>query len=191
MPKVGLEQEHDLLGLREAPAQDLEAVARAISINTANSRELRKMRVAELVKRFARGPGDTGSSEVQIAVLTDQILHLEQHHKIHNRDIHLKRNLARIKERRSRLLLYLQRTNFNRYRMVVRSLNIPVPEPETRAERLAITEQRKLQKGQNAGSKQRARSGPSTKELRQARRQARRQQQQQEQPASSSADQSS
>jgi len=181
MPKAGLEEQHDLLGLRDAPPQDLDDIARAISINTANSRELRKMRVAELVKRFSRGPGDTGSSEVQIAVLTDQILHLEQHRKIHSRDIHLKRNLARIKERRYRLMLYLQRTHFERYRNVVRGLNIPVREPETRAERLAITEQRQLQKS----SKQRAGGGQSAKELRHARRQARRKAQRQAEPASS------
>ncbi len=78
----------------------------------------------EIIEKFARHPGDTGSPEVQIALLTARIKHLEEHFKIHKKDHHSRRGLLKLVGRRRRLLNYLKRTDFDRYRQIVQALGL-------------------------------------------------------------------
>jgi small subunit ribosomal protein S15 len=79
---------------------------------------------AELVKQFQRGKGDTGSPEVQIALLTARISDLTEHFKTHVKDHHSRRGLLRMVSRRRKLLDYLKRANAERYRQVIERLGL-------------------------------------------------------------------
>ncbi|HHI97422.1 MAG TPA: 30S ribosomal protein S15 [Thermodesulfatator atlanticus] len=78
----------------------------------------------EIIQKFARHPNDTGSPEVQIALLTARIKHLEEHFKIHKKDHHSRRGLLKLVGQRRRLLNYLKRTDFERYRNIVKALGL-------------------------------------------------------------------
>ena len=83
-----------------------------------------KERKAELVKTFGKDAKDTGSSKVQIAILTDEINDLTEHLKVHKHDFHSKRGLLiKVGKRRS-LLDYLKRTDVVSYRELIKKLNI-------------------------------------------------------------------
>ena len=83
-----------------------------------------KERKAELVKKFGKDEKDTGSSKVQIAILTDEINDLTEHLKVHKHDFHSKRGLLiKVGKRRS-LLDYLKRTDVVSYRELIKELNI-------------------------------------------------------------------
>ena len=85
---------------------------------------LAKERKAELVKKFGKKTGDSGSTEVQIAILTEEINELTEHLKIHIHDFHSKRGLLiKVGKRRS-LLDYLKKTNVVSYREVIKKLNL-------------------------------------------------------------------
>ena len=77
-----------------------------------------------LVERFARHEGDTGSPEVQVALLTARINHLTGHLKDHKKDKHSRRGLLLLVGQRRRLLNYLQRKDITRYRALVDALNL-------------------------------------------------------------------
>ena len=81
-------------------------------------------RKTELVKEFARNPGDTGSPEVQIALLTDRINHLTAHLKDHKKDHHSRRGLLMLVGRRRRFLDYLKEIDVERYRAIVAELGL-------------------------------------------------------------------
>jgi small subunit ribosomal protein S15 len=81
-------------------------------------------RKQELVARFGRGDADTGTAEVQIALLTERINHLTEHLRAHGRDHHSRRGLLMLVGRRRRLLRYLQRRNVERYRALVGELGL-------------------------------------------------------------------
>ncbi len=76
------------------------------------------------IERFKRGESDTGSSEVQIALLTSRINHLAGHLKTHKKDFHSRQGLFKMIGRRRRLLEYLKRTNVERYRTVIGALEL-------------------------------------------------------------------
>ncbi len=78
----------------------------------------------ELIKKFQTHPQDTGSPEVQIAILTERIRNLTEHFKIHKKDIHSKRGFMRIINRRKKLLRYLRETDFERYKKVIKELGL-------------------------------------------------------------------
>lgn len=78
----------------------------------------------ELVKKYARHEGDTGSAEVQIAILTEEIKNLTEHLKEHKHDNHSKRGLLKKVGQRRSLLNYLVKTDVTRYREVVKSLGL-------------------------------------------------------------------
>jgi small subunit ribosomal protein S15 len=67
---------------------------------------------------------DTGSAEVQIAILTERIRHLTEHMKVHTKDFHGQRGLLMLVGRRRRLLDYLRRNDVERYRTIIATLNI-------------------------------------------------------------------
>ena len=85
---------------------------------------LAAVRKAEVVKKFARGPKDTGSPEVQIALLSERINYLTEHFRIHAKDHHSRRGLLMLVGQRRRLLDYLKGTNVERYRALIQELGI-------------------------------------------------------------------
>ncbi|GAB4245526.1 MAG: 30S ribosomal protein S15 [Thermoleophilia bacterium] len=85
---------------------------------------LSKERKLEIIEKFKKHEGDTGSPEVQIAILTDQINVLTEHLKIHKKDHHSRRGLLKMVGKRRRLLNYLQKQEVERYRTVVRELGL-------------------------------------------------------------------
>jgi len=85
---------------------------------------LSKEHKTDIIDRFKKHEGDTGSPEVQIAILTEQINVLTEHLKIHKKDHHSRRGLLKMVGRRRRLLNYLQRLETERYRTVVKELGL-------------------------------------------------------------------
>ena len=85
---------------------------------------LTKERKTELIGEFKRADADTGSAEVQIALLSDRITQLTQHFKKHAKDHASRRGLLMMVSRRRRLLDYLKRVAPNRYLDVIQRLNI-------------------------------------------------------------------
>jgi len=79
---------------------------------------------AEVVSKFRTHDHDTGSPEVQIALLTERIGYLTEHFKTHVKDHHSRRGLLRLVSKRRRLLDYLRRASLDRYRKVVGALNL-------------------------------------------------------------------
>ncbi len=78
----------------------------------------------KLIKKFGLHPSDTGSSDVQIALLTARINGLIKHFKLHKKDHHSRRGLMKMVGRRKRLLAYLQRENPDRYYTLVNKLKL-------------------------------------------------------------------
>lgn len=85
---------------------------------------LAAVRKAEVVKKFARGPRDTGSPEVQIALLSERINYLTEHFRVHAKDHHSRRGLLMLVGQRRRLLDYLKTSDVARYRVVIGELGI-------------------------------------------------------------------
>ena len=81
-------------------------------------------RKSELITKFRTHDGDTGSPEVQIALLTERIQYLTEHFKTHKKDHHSRRGLLQLVSRRRRLLDYLRRHDVERYRKVITELGI-------------------------------------------------------------------
>ena len=78
----------------------------------------------EIIAGNATSEGDTGSPEVQVALLTERITYLTEHFKTHVKDHHSRRGLLRMVSKRRRLLDYLKRSSLERYRKVVGALNL-------------------------------------------------------------------
>ena len=78
----------------------------------------------EILAEYATSEGDTGSPEVQIALLTRRISHLTEHMKVHKHDFHSQRGLLLLVGRRRRLLKYLAKKDINRYRAIRERLGI-------------------------------------------------------------------
>jgi len=79
---------------------------------------------SELVQKFRTHESDTGSPEVQIALLTERIGYLTEHFKTHVKDHHSRRGLLMLVSKRRRLLNYLKKTSLDRYRKTVSALNL-------------------------------------------------------------------
>lgn len=85
---------------------------------------LTKTRKEELVKEYGRGKNDTGCVEVQVAILTEEIVELTEHLKEHIHDFHSKRGLLQKVGKRRSLLDYLKRTDVIRYRELINKLGL-------------------------------------------------------------------
>ena len=85
---------------------------------------LDKQAKAEIMKKYAMHEGDTGSPEVQIALLTARISYLTEHLKEHKKDHHSRRGLLKMVGHRRRLLNYLSKKNIDRYREIIAQLNL-------------------------------------------------------------------
>ncbi len=81
-------------------------------------------RKREVIGQFRIHESDSGSAEVQIALLTERIKYLTEHFKVHKRDHHSRRGLLRMVGQRRRLLDYLKATKIERYRQVVKELGL-------------------------------------------------------------------
>ena len=85
---------------------------------------LTKEEKAKIVKKYAKKEGDTGSAEVQIAILTKEISELTEHLKEHNHDYHSRRGLLKKVGHRRSLLNYLMKKDVTRYREIVKQLGL-------------------------------------------------------------------
>lgn len=85
---------------------------------------LTKERKAEIMKEFGRGTNDTGSVEVQVALLTERINELTEHFKTHIHDNHSKVGLMKMVGKRRSLLAYLKEEDFGRYQDLIKKLNL-------------------------------------------------------------------
>lgn len=78
----------------------------------------------KIIKKFAREKGDTGSPEVQIALLSEQIDKLAKHLKEHKKDVHSRRGLLSMVAKRRRLLTYLKKRDEDRYKKLTKDLKL-------------------------------------------------------------------
>ncbi|MDY6023403.1 MAG: 30S ribosomal protein S15 [Candidatus Borkfalkiaceae bacterium] len=83
-----------------------------------------KARKAEIIAKFGAHEGDTGSAEVQIALLTERINHLNEHLSVNKNDNHSRRGLMKMVGERRGLLKYLQEVDIERYRKIIAELNL-------------------------------------------------------------------
>ncbi|MDT8441307.1 MAG: 30S ribosomal protein S15 [Desulfuromonadales bacterium] len=81
-------------------------------------------RKQEIIEKFKKHDGDTGSPEVQIALLSERITYLTEHFRTHKKDHHSRRGLLKIVGQRRRLLDYLKSRDVDRYRTVIKELGI-------------------------------------------------------------------
>ena len=81
-------------------------------------------RKAEVIKSHARGDADTGSAEVQVAIMSERIANLTEHFKTHKKDHHSRRGLLKLVGQRRRLLDYLKSKDANRYKKLIEGLGI-------------------------------------------------------------------
>ncbi len=81
-------------------------------------------RKQELITKFGTSPTDTGKTEVQVALLTERINELTEHLRSHSKDHHSRRGLLMLVGRRRRFLNYLQSTDLERYRTLIRELGL-------------------------------------------------------------------
>ena len=81
-------------------------------------------RKVALVKEYATKPGDTGSPEVQVAILTERINYLTEHFKAHKKDNHSRRGLLTVVSKRRSLLNYLKRIDESRYQTLIKRLEL-------------------------------------------------------------------
>ena len=83
-----------------------------------------KERKAELVAQYGKGEKDSGSAEVQVALLTERIKGLTEHMKTHPKDFHTRRGLLMLVGKRRRLLSYIKARDIEEYRALIKSLGI-------------------------------------------------------------------
>lgn len=83
-----------------------------------------KEKKAEIMQEYATKPGDTGSPEVQVAILTERINELNEHLKVNQKDHHSRRGLLKMVGRRRNLLNYLRDTDIERYRTLISRLGL-------------------------------------------------------------------
>lgn len=83
-----------------------------------------KEQKAEIIAKYGRTPGDTGSPEVQIAILTFRIKELTEHLKVHQKDHHSRRGLLKLVGQRRGLLAYLKKKDLEGYRKLIEQLGI-------------------------------------------------------------------
>ncbi|MBE9527357.1 MAG: 30S ribosomal protein S15 [Proteobacteria bacterium] len=79
---------------------------------------------SEIVKEHSRGTNDTGSAEVQVALLTSKIIDLTEHFKVHNHDFHSRQGLLRMVSKRRKMLDYLKRKDGQRYISLITKLGL-------------------------------------------------------------------
>ena len=94
------------------------------SLKREKSMSLQVAQKAQVVKQYQRAGNDTGSTEVQVALLTERINGLTEHFKSHVKDFHSRRGLLKMVSQRRTLLDYLKRTNADKYRSLIEQLGL-------------------------------------------------------------------
>ena len=89
-----------------------------------NKLSISKERTAELMAEFGKNPQDSGSAEVQVAILSERIKNLTEHLKEHPKDHHTRRGLLRLVGKRRRLLVYIKNRDVLEYRELIKKLGI-------------------------------------------------------------------
>ena len=89
-----------------------------------NKFSITKEKTAELIKEFGKGDGDSGSAEVQVAILTERIRNLTEHLKVHKKDNHTRRGLMQLIGKRRGLLKYIKNRDIDEYRALIKKLGI-------------------------------------------------------------------
>lgn len=79
---------------------------------------------AEIINEFKQAANDTGSTEVQVSLMTGRIKYLTEHFKTHKKDVHSRRGLQTLVNKRRKLLTYLKRNNQARYATLIKSLGL-------------------------------------------------------------------
>ena len=90
----------------------------------ADKNSISKERTAELIAEFGKNPQDSGSAEVQVAILSERIRNLTEHLKEHPKDHHTRRGLLMLVGKRRRLLSYIKKNDINEYRELIAQLGI-------------------------------------------------------------------
>ena len=90
----------------------------------ADKLSISKERTAELIAEYGKGANDSGSPEVQVAILTERIRNLTEHLKVHKKDNHTRRGLMMLIGKRRGLLKYIKSRDINEYRALVKKLGI-------------------------------------------------------------------
>ena len=90
----------------------------------ADKLSITKERTAELIKEYGKNEQDSGSVEVQVAILTERIRNLTEHLKVHKKDNHTRRGLMKLIGRRRGLLKYIKNRDIDEYRALVKRLGI-------------------------------------------------------------------
>ena len=90
----------------------------------ANRDSISKERVAELMKEYGKNEKDSGSAEVQVAILTERIRNLTEHLKVHKKDNHTRRGLMMLIGKRRGLLKYIKNRDIEEYREIIKKLGI-------------------------------------------------------------------
>ncbi len=90
----------------------------------ANKESISKERTAELIKEFGKSANDSGSAEVQVAILSERIRNLTEHLKVHKKDNHTRRGLMMLIGKRRGLLKYIKERNIDEYRELIKKLGI-------------------------------------------------------------------
>ena len=85
---------------------------------------IQKEKKQAVIEQYKTHDGDTGSPEVQVAILTERIRELTEHLKVHQKDFHSRRGLLKMVGSRRRLLRYLMNKDFNRYRSLIEKLGL-------------------------------------------------------------------
>ena len=110
---------------RSKPCSDACSVYRESDVNRKEGEKMiTKEKKAELVAKYGRKPGDTGSPEVQVALLTERIIELTEHLKSNPKDHHSRRGLLMMVGHRRGLLDYLKKTDLDGYRALIEKLGI-------------------------------------------------------------------
>ena len=90
----------------------------------ADKLSISKERTAELIKEFGKGEADSGSPEVQVAILSERIRNLTEHLKVHKKDNHTRRGLMMLIGKRRGLLKYIKNRDIEEYRALIKKLGI-------------------------------------------------------------------
>ena len=91
---------------------------------TATTRSIDKETVKQIIAEYGKGEGDSGSAEVQVAIMTHRIKHLTEHLKVHKQDNHSRRGLLKMVGKRRKMLDYLMAKDIERYRAIIAKLGI-------------------------------------------------------------------
>ena len=90
----------------------------------ADRNSVSKERVAELMAEYGKNPNDSGSAEVQVAILTERIRNLTEHLKVHKKDFHTRTGLLKLIGKRRRMLVYIKDRDIDEYRALIAKLGI-------------------------------------------------------------------